>query len=141
MASSCVQQPESGANAGGRVLVVDDERPVADATKMLLSLEGFEVSTASSESEALDRVREGVPDVIVSDFHLRGGETGAQVVAAVRLYLGKVVPVIFITGDTSRATLANIGLESSQMLNKPVRADDLLSAVRARVGAVRGVSP
>jgi PAS domain S-box-containing protein len=129
---------ETGSTAGGRVLIVDDERAVADATSLLLSLEGFDVSTASSESEALEHVREGAPDVIVSDFHLRGGETGAQVVAAVRLYVGKAVPVIFITGDTSRSTLASLGLENSQMLNKPVRADDLLDAVRARIASGAG---
>ena len=74
----------AGAAAGGRVLIVDDERPVAEATGLLLEIEGFEVSVASSEREALDCVRSFSPDVIVSDYHLRGGETGAGVVAAVR---------------------------------------------------------
>ena len=47
----------AGAAAGGRVLIVDDERPVAEATGLLLEIEGFEVGVASSEREALDCVR------------------------------------------------------------------------------------
>ena len=97
----------AGAARGGRVLIVDDERPVAEATSLLLEIEGFEVSVASSEQEALDCVRVFSPDVIVSDYHLRGGETGTGVVAAVRDKLGWVVPTIFVTGDTARSAITN----------------------------------
>ncbi len=127
----------AGAARGGRVLVVDDERPVAEATSLLLEIEGFEVSVASSEQEALDCVRAFSPDVIVSDYHLRGGETGTGVVAAVRNKLGWTVPVIFVTGDTARSAVANARVEKALLLSKPVRADDLLDAVRDQVEARR----
>lgn len=128
-----------GASAarGGRVLIVDDERPVAEATSLLLELEGFEVNVASSEQEALDCVRVFLPDVIVSDYHLRGGETGVGVVVSVRAKLGWTVPAIFVTGDTARAAVTHARVEMAMLLNKPVRADDLLDAVRDRVGARR----
>jgi CheY-like chemotaxis protein len=122
-----------GATTGGRVLIVDDERPVAEATSLLLEIEGFEVSVASSEREALDCVRSFSPDVIVSDYHLRGGETGAGVVAAVRDKVGWMIPVIFVTGDTARFAITNARVEKAVLLNKPVRADDLLDAVRDKV--------
>jgi two-component system CheB/CheR fusion protein len=116
------------------VLIIDDERPVADATKLLLELEGFTVALASSGQEALDRVREEAPDVIVSDFHLRGGETGASVVATVRGELGNNVPVVFITGDTSGTTRSTSGVENARLLSKPVHADDLIAALRSQLG-------
>ncbi len=122
---------------GGRVLIVDDERPVAEATCLLLELEGFQVSVASSEREALDCLRAFSPDVIVSDYHLRGGETGAGVVAAVRDRLGILVPVIFVTGDTARSAITSSRVENALLLNKPVRADDLLGAVRDQISAHR----
>jgi PAS domain S-box-containing protein len=125
------------AERGGRVLIVDDERPVAEATSLLLEIEGFEVSVASSEQEALACVRMFSPDVIVSDYHLRGGETGTGVVAAVRAELGWIVPAIFVTGDTARSALTNARLEKAVLLSKPVRADDLLDAVRDRVAVRR----
>ena len=133
----------AGAARGGRVLIVDDERPVAEATSLLLEIEGFEVSVASSEQEALECVRGFSPDVIVSDYHLRGGETGTGVVAAVRDKLGWTVPAIFVTGDTARSAITNARVENAMVLNKPVRADDLLDAVRDRSPASRsaGLAP
>ena len=127
----------TGTARGGRVLIVDDERPVAEATSLLLEIEGFEVSVASSEQEALDCVQAFSPDVIVSDYHLRGGETGTGVVAAVRHKLGWIVPTIFVTGDTARSAVTNARVERAMLLNKPVRADDLLDAVRDQVDVSR----
>ncbi|RPI59781.1 MAG: hybrid sensor histidine kinase/response regulator, partial [Lysobacterales bacterium] len=126
---------------GGRVLIVDDERSVAEATSLLLEIEGFEASVASSEEEALGCLRVFSPEVIVSDYHLRGGETGAGVVAAVRAHLGTFVPVIFMTGDTARSAIANSRIENALVLNKPVRAEDLLGALRDRISAHRAAAP
>ena len=119
----------------GRVLIVDDERAVADATCLLLELEGYEVFVASSEREALLRVSASSPDLIVSDFHLRGGETGVGVVTSVRKRIGNAVPVIFVTGDTAKAALADSKIDNAVLLNKPVRADDLIAAVREGIAA------
>jgi PAS domain S-box-containing protein len=134
-----VAEPVAGAGAarGGRVLIVDDERPVAEATSLLLEIEGFKVSVASSKQEALDCVQAFLPDVIVSDYHLRGGETGVGVVAAVRGKLGWIVPAIFVTGDTARSAMTHARVEKAILLNKPVRADDLLDALRERIGGRR----
>jgi CheY-like chemotaxis protein len=122
---------------GGRVLIVDDEHAVAEATSLLLELEGFEVSVASSESEALERVLVRPPDLIVSDYHLRGGETGVRVVLAVRERIRRVVPAVFMTGDTAKAALVDSRIENATLLNKPVRGDDLVAAVRDGITAYR----
>ena len=124
------------ANAG-RVLIVDDERDVAEATSMLLELEGYEVCIASSENEALARASARSPDLIVSDYHLRGGETGVRVVTSVRNHMHNVIPVIFMTGDTAKAAIAESKIDNATLLNKPVRADDLLAAVRESIAAGR----
>jgi PAS domain S-box-containing protein len=121
----------------GRVLIVDDERAVAEATCLLLELEGYEVSVASSAHEALKRATARSPDLIVSDFHLRGGETGVGVVTAVRNRLGDTIPVVFVTGDTAKAALADSKIDNAVLLNKPVRADDLITAVREGIAARR----
>jgi PAS domain S-box-containing protein len=121
----------------GRVLIVDDERAVADATCLLLELEGYQVSVASSEREALKRVAATLPDLIVSDFHLRGGETGVGVVTSVRNRVGQAIPVVFVTGDTAKAALADSKMDNAVLLNKPVRADELIAAVREGIAARR----
>ena len=133
-----VEQISHHASANtGRVLVVDDEREVAEATCLLLELEGYEVFVASSRSEALDRVAAASPDLIVSDFHLRGGDTGVGVVASVRNHIHDAIPVIFVTGDTAKAALADSKIDNAVLLNKPVRADDLVAAVREGIARRR----
>jgi PAS domain S-box-containing protein len=124
----------------GRILIVDDERAVAEATCMLLELEGYDVSVASSENEALERALARSPDLILSDYQLRGGETGVRVVTSVRDRLRDVVPVIFVTGDTAKAAITESRIANATLLNKPVRADDLVAAVRESIAARRRVA-
>jgi signal transduction histidine kinase len=130
VAVSADTAPASADLAGGSILVVDDEPAVAQATSLLLELEGFLVRVASCEREALDHVQAEAPDLIISDYHLRGGETGVGVVTAVRARLGASVPAIFVTGDTGKAAFAKSKIANAQMLSKPIRADDLLAAIR-----------
>lgn len=119
----------------GKILIVDDELPVAQATSLLLELEGFEVSVASGRREALERIRAARPDLIISDYHLRGAETGADVVAIVRERLGTDVPAIFVTGDTSKVARAGARLDNTTLLSKPTQVDDLLSAIHRHLSS------
>jgi CheY-like chemotaxis protein/anti-sigma regulatory factor (Ser/Thr protein kinase) len=121
----------------GLVLVVDDEKAVAEATGMLLEVEGFTVRIASCEREALEHASRATPDLIVSDYHLRGGETGIGVVRAVRNRLGEAIPVVFVTGDTARSALDKVQIENARVLSKPMRADELLAIVQEQVTARR----
>jgi PAS domain S-box-containing protein len=120
-----------------RVLVVDDEREVAEATCLLLELEGYEVHIASSESEALEHASARLPDLIVSDYHLRCGETGVSVVNSVRDRIHAAIPAIFVTGDTAKAAIVESKIANAVLLNKPVRADDLVAAVCDSIAAGR----
>jgi PAS domain S-box-containing protein len=128
------KEPEAHdfAAAGKRVLVIDDEPAVAQATCLLLDVEGFDVDVASSEREAVAAARARPPDVIVSDYHLRGRETGVEVVAAVRRAIDADVPAVLVTGDTARATTGH-GLENAELLTKPLHGDDLLKAIQRRI--------
>jgi CheY-like chemotaxis protein len=102
---------------------------------MLLELEGFDVRLANGKDEALEHVAAAVPDVIISDYHLRGIETGADVVAAVRVYLRSNVPAIFVTGDTSKIALADAKLGNAVLLSKPTNVDELLGAIQQHIAA------
>ena len=45
--------------------------------------------------------------------------------------------MIFVTGDTAKAAFADSKIENAVLLNKPVRADDLIAAVRQGIAARR----
>ena len=119
--------------ARGTILVVDDEAAVAHATSLLLELEGFDVRVANSKDEALAHAASVIPDVIVSDYHLRGLETGADVVAAVRVRVRNNVPAIFVTGDTSKIANAETKLGNTTLLSKPTKVDELLGAIQRHI--------
>src|SRR5581483_12473193 len=87
-----------------RVLLVEDDMAVRDATRLLLKVEGYQVVAVATLEEALQRAREaeGI-DLLVTDYHLADGETGVQVIAEVRDTLKIQVKSVLITGDTSSA--------------------------------------
>ena len=122
-------------HAKGMILVVDDENAVAHATSLLLELEGFDVRVANGKEEALAHALSAVPDVIISDYHLRGLETGADVVAAVRVQLRSSVPAIFVTGDTSKIADVDAKLGNAVLLSKPTKVDELLGAIQRHIAA------
>ena len=53
-----------------RLLVVDDEARTAEVTAALLRRAGYEVAVALSGGEALTRVREGTPDLMLLDYEM-----------------------------------------------------------------------
>ncbi len=113
---------------GIRILIVDDNRAVANATRLLLEIEGFEVQVASDEKEALQAATCVSPDLIISDFHLRCGSNGAEVVRKLRAALNTVTPVIFVSGDTTGMPRTE-SLRQAQYLIKPLNGDELLVAI------------
>jgi PAS domain S-box-containing protein len=124
----------SAAN-GGLVLIVDDEPAVVDATSLLLEMEGFDVLSAASVDEVkacLDQISTA-PDLLITDYHLRCGETGVAAIRAVRERFDSNVPVILLSGDTSnRITMAEI--EDVTFFTKPVDVDALLVKVHGLLG-------
>jgi len=116
----------------GLILVVDDEEAVLEATSMLLKIEGFDVLTAASEEQAMDSIAGRTPDLIVTDYHLREGATGVEVIHSIREHTSTRVPVVLVSGDTSDAIVLK-DLDDTGFLTKPVNTDELLSEIRKRV--------
>ncbi len=114
-----------------RVLLVEDDPAVRDATGMLLRLEGYAVRTAGSLSEALECIGSGQRiDLLITDYHLGGNETGTEVITRAREQLGETLPAVLVTGDTSNTIRALEG-PRLRLASKPIRAKDLLSLLRA----------
>jgi PAS domain S-box-containing protein len=117
----------AGADGDGseRILLVEDEPPLREATARLLRARGYDVLTAGDGLEALDVMdREVRPmDLVVTDVampRLRGDELAERL--AVR---APELPVLFVSGYDSGAAPA-VG----RLLPKPVAEQDLLRAVR-----------
>ena len=112
------------ANEGLRVLVVDDEREVADA--YALRLRGFcGVETAYSGQAALSKVEDEEIDVVLLDRHMPG-LSGDEVLAELtdREYDGRVVMVTAVDPDFDV-----LELPFDDYLCKPVEREDLRAAI------------
>jgi len=98
---------------------------------MLLEVEGYRVTPVSSLTEALRHVACGNPvDLLITDYHLSDGETGSQVIAALRNLLGHSLKVILTTGDTSSKIQKLAGDPFLRVTSKPINADELLTLLR-----------
>ncbi len=103
---------------------------------MLLELEGYHVTPVASLAEALQHVEQshGV-DLLISDYHLNDGETGTQVIAALREILGMSLKAVLTTGDTSSAIKELPRDPYLRMASKPIKADELFMLLRALLDA------
>jgi len=111
-----------------RLLLVEDDAGVRNATRMLLKAEGYEVVTAASCAEALERLGE-LPqlDLLVTDYHLGAGATGIELIAAVREQLGIELRAILVSGDTSPLIQNHERDGRLRIISKPVQAERLLA--------------
>jgi CheY-like chemotaxis protein len=128
------QRPQAPQQLVGRarVLLVEDDAAVRAATRMLLKVEGYQVTAVASLAEAVQHVRDGnAVDLLVSDYHLNDGETGIQVIAALRDVLGQSLKAVLATGDTSTAIHDLPRDPHLRITSKPIKAEGLLTLLRA----------
>jgi len=98
---------------------------------MLLSVEGYRVSAVASLQEALRSAREqGAPDLLITDYHLSGGELGTQVIAALRADVSTEVRAVLVTGDTSTVIKHMPNDPRLRIASKPIDAEQLLSVLK-----------
>jgi two-component system KDP operon response regulator KdpE len=111
-----------------RVLVVEDDREIRALVQASLSVEGFEVQTAASLSEAGAMLRHSPPDVIVLDLGLPDGD-GVSLVEAVRK--SQSTPIIVVSArhqEAQKIRLLDAGADD--YLTKPFSVGELLARIR-----------
>ena len=111
-----------------RVLVVEDDREIRALVQSALALEGFEVQTAVSLSEAQALVQHSPPALIVLDLGLPDGE-GLQLVQEVRRLSS--LPIVVISARHQEAQkIALLDAGADDYLSKPFSVAELLARMR-----------
>lgn len=106
---------------GIRVLVVDDDELVRESAGGLLDSWGCRPILAASGREAVEQLQGLAPDLVISDFHLAGGETADDVLSHLRGAFGYDVPTILLSGDVTALTRDLAQALGLPLLDKPVR--------------------
>ena len=116
----------------GRVLVVEDERDVAELLRYHLVREGFEVTAVSSGTDAVRQAREARPDIVLLDImvpQLNGWEVCRRLKQEAET---RGVPVIMVTGRVEEGDKV-LGFEmgADDYITKPFSPRELIARVRA----------
>lgn len=115
----------------GKVLVVDDEQPIADILKFSLEKEGYEVICAFDGQEAVSLAFSEQPDLILLDLMLPIKD-GMDVCREVRAKLN--MPIIMLTAkDNEIDKVLGLELGADDYVTKPFSTRELLARVKAHL--------
>lgn len=116
-------------NEAWRILIVEDDERLADLTREYLESNGLVVSLETHGGNAVERIRNEQPDLVVLDLMLPG-EDGLSICRRVRpFYDGPIIMLTARTDDLDQV----LGLEmgADDYVGKPVKPRVLLARIRA----------
>ncbi|MCF7908525.1 MAG: response regulator [Candidatus Omnitrophica bacterium] len=122
-----------------RILIIEDEQIITKSLQRLLKKEGYQVEISNNGADALEKIKAGEFNLIVSDIRMPDMD-GIETIKAIRKSLteqGKpLIPEILITGyaDESKYQEA-LELKVADYLYKPFDIKDFLEAVRRNINA------
>ena len=112
------------------ILIVDDDPRITDLLRRVLAFEGYSVAIAASGPEALNRVLERPPDLIILDLMLPG-LNGLEVAQRLRT-AGDNVPILMLTArDAIADRVEGLGMGADDYLVKPFAPEELVARVKA----------
>lgn len=112
-----------------RILIVDDDMAVLLTLKAVLELHGFEVETASSIKEAVQKLNGGVFQMVITDVRMESEDAGFEVVRSARQQPYDPATAILTAFPPLNGSWQGQGAES--LLVKPVGTEDLVRQVEA----------
>ena len=115
--------------SGARVLVIDDDAGIRTVLSHALAREGYDVRTASSAAAAIDAVRGGTCDIVLTDVVLPDG-SGLDALTKVKA-IRSDVPVIVMSAQNTFVTAITAAERGAyEYLPKPFDLDEMLGLVR-----------
>ena len=118
-----------------RVLVVDDDRLVADTLQLIFQANGFESEARYSAKTGLERARTFHPTLVLCDVTMPDG-SGLQLVEAISAEMPRC-QMLMLTSYSSNARNVQVQAarlkRSLKVLSKPCRPEDLLREAEALI--------
>jgi YesN/AraC family two-component response regulator len=112
-----------------KVLIVEDERLVAQHIAQLLKSDGYEIcAIASDGATALKKIAEFYPDLVLLDIRIKGEIDGIEVAERIKSLYS--IPIVYLTAFSDGETLERAQKTNPQgYVIKPFRREQLLSTV------------
>ena len=124
-----------------KILVIDDDQDFVEATGLVLRKAGFDVDTAQTPDEGLQKIRDGAPDAVVLDVMMPSNYEGFRVAKAIREDLAlRELPVVILTNLHEKKKVPyrfapdQTYLPVDVFLDKPVAPDRLVETLQELLG-------
>jgi len=127
---------------GAVVVGIDDEADIRDALGLLLTGWGYDAVVAGSAVEAIAKLEQErkKPELVVADYRLKLGHTGADAILAIRHVWGGDVPGFLLTGDTGPDRLREAAASGFEVMHKPIQPEKLRLMVAESIAYARRVA-
>ena len=115
-----------------RILIVEDEVPIAEHLRASLELVNYSAKVVHYGKDAVKEAIDFQPALVLMDIHLKGNQDG--IAAAAEIRKNRCVPIIFLTAYTDKNTVERaVDTQPAKYLVKPFREDELLNAIKATI--------
>lgn len=115
-----------------KILIIDDEEDICEMMKLNLESGGeFQVTTAYSGEDGIEKAKGGDFDLVITDYYMPGVD-GGEVIDTMKK-LKPHVPVLLFSiyhDDESTLTLS-VKKKADGIINKPIHHDQLYTAIKA----------
>lgn len=117
------------------VLIVDDERVIADTLAIILNKSGYDATAVYSGIDAVEKARQMKPDLVISDV-VMADMNGIDASIEIRKILPECKILLFSGQAATKDLLAKAREDGHNfdLLIKPVHPTDLLQKLKSRVG-------
>jgi PAS domain S-box-containing protein len=128
--------------AGAIVVGIDDEADIREALELLLTGWGYDAVVAGSAVEAIAKLEQEhkSPELVVADYRLKLGHTGADAILAIRHVWGGEVPGFLLTGDTGPDRLREAAASGFEVMHKPIQPEKLRIMVAETITRARAAA-
>ena len=113
-----------------RILIVDDETSIRESIAEFLSSEGFETQTASDGNAALDILKNGGVDILISDVRMPGMD-GIELIKEVNAYASDTLVILMTAFASVETAIQALRSGAADYMLKPLDLDELYLRITA----------
>ncbi|RJP29531.1 MAG: response regulator [Candidatus Omnitrophota bacterium] len=120
-----------------KIMIVDDEPDVIESLSSRIAREGYDVSSAYDGQEALDKMVNDLPDIVLLDL-MMPKLNGFDVLKEIRKkYKDKWIPVIIVSAKTELESVKQCySLEADHYLTKPCTIEKILQGIETMISLI-----
>jgi CheY-like chemotaxis protein len=108
-----------------RILIAEDERDIRELVGFTLQLAGHSVIFAANGQEAIQKIRQEIPDLVLMDYRMpvMNGDEAAEIIRGEPELAG--IPIVFLTAREQDPSLAGKIANGAHFIPKPFSIDQL----------------